>query len=312
MEKILDLPLVREDEDNICLPLVISVITRYWHEPIPLEEAKSRTRLYPNMKASIMIEGIELAEKNKFKAYIYQGSISDLKKRIDQGLPPIVIMPGIKDVVQHALVIQGYDGKKILTYIPQPNSMGAIDEHKFNMLWQEDDNLTLLVVPDDMSIYVKDELRFLQSNRASFEAERLRIFARYEEAIELLNRFKGERNARIYYMLGILYSDIKRYDDARNHYEESLSINKRFYLSYRALGNLYLKLKDYSKAEEYYSRAIEINPIRFAPIYKNRAIARLEMNAKEDALKDLQLYLTYNPDAYDKSSIEMTIRDLIH
>lgn len=306
----MDLPLVREDEDNICLPLVVSVVARYWHEPIPLEEAKSIAKRYQGIKASIMIEGIELAERHNFKTYIYHGSINDLKRRIDQGLPPIVILPGIRDIVQHAVVVQGYDDKRILTYVPKPNNIGAIDENRFELLWREDDNITLLIVPDDMSMYVKEEMRSLQSNRVSFEVERLRIYAKYNEAIELLSRFTGERNARIHYMLGVLYSDINRYDDARQCYNEAIAINDRFYLAYRALGNLYLKLKDYRKADEYYTKAIEINPMRFAPIYKNRAIARLEMNAKDDAIKDLRAYLAYNPDAYDKVSIEINIKEL--
>lgn len=311
-ERILELPLVREDEDNICLPLVISVIAKYWHQEIPLEEAKSIARRYPNVKASIMIEGIELAEKHDFKAFIYKGNIRDIKKRIEQGLPPIVITPGIKDVVQHALVIQGYDEskKKILTYIPEPDKIGAIDENKFNKLWEEDEYLTLLLVPDDMSMYVKENLKFLESNRACFEAERLRLLARYEEAIKLLNNIT-EDNPRLWYMRGVIYSDLGDNDNAIECYKKALALNKRFYLSYRALGNLYFKMHDYTNAEKYYSRAIEVNPHRFAPIYKNRAIARLELGKKEDAIRDLRLYIEQYPDARDRRAIENTIRELL-
>ncbi|GIU72175.1 MAG: hypothetical protein KatS3mg003_1654 [Candidatus Nitrosocaldaceae archaeon] len=310
-ERILDLPLVREDEDNICLPLVISVVARYWHQDIPLEEAKSIARKYPNVKASIMIEGIELAEKHNFKTFIYKGDIKDLKKRIEQGFAPIVIMPGIKDVVQHALVIQGYDEskRKILTYIPEPDKMGAIEEQKFKELWEEDDNLTLLLVPDDMSMYVKDNLKFLRSNRVCFEAERARLLGKHEEALELLSNSK-EDNPRVWYMLGVIYSDLKDYKRAEECYKQALAFNKRFYLAYRGLGNLYLKIKDYKRAEEYYTRAIEINPNRFAPIYKNRAIARLELGKNKDAVEDLRLYLKYYPDASDKASIEAYIKEL--
>lgn len=310
-ERILELPLVREDEDNICLPLVISVIARYWHQDIPLEEAKMIARRYPNIKASIMIEGIELAEKYNFKAFIYNGNIRDLKKRIEQGLPPIVITPGIKDIVQHALVVQGYDEskRKILTYIPEPDKMGAIEEHKFKELWEEDDNLTLLLVPEDMSMYVKENLKFLRSNRVCFEAERARLLGKHDEAIKLLNNAK-EDNPRLWYMLGVIYSDLADNEKAIECYKQSLALNKRFYLAYRALGNLYLKMKDYVNAEKYYNRAIEINPNRFASIYKNRAIARIELDKKDDAIKDLELYIQHYPDARDRAAIEDTIKEL--
>ena len=305
------MPLVREDEDNICLPLVISVIARYWHQDIPLDEAKKIARKYNNIKASIMIEGIELAEKHNFNAFIYNGNIRDLKKRIEQGMPPIVIMPGIKDVVQHALVIQGYDDskRKILTYIPEPDKVGAIEEAKFKELWAEDDNLTLLLVPEDMSMYVKEQLKFLSSNRACFEAERLRLLGKHDEAIKLLSNAK-ESNPRLWYMLGVIYSDLADSKNAIKCYREAIALNKRFYLAYRALGNLYLKMKDYANAEEYYTKAIKINANRFAPIYKNRAIARIELNKRNDAIRDLELYLKYYPDARDRSAIEDTIKEL--
>ena len=310
-ERMLDLPLVREDEDNICLPLVISVVARYWHQDLPLEEAKEIAKKYPNVKASIMIEGIELAERHGFVAYAYKSNIKDLKKRIDQGLPLIVIMPGIRDIVQHALVIQGYDDsrRRILTYIPEPDKVGAIHEDKFKELWLEDDNLALLMLPEDMSMYVKDDLRFARSNRACFEAERLRLLNKHSEAINLLKGI-DEDNARLYYMLGVLYSDLNDIDNAIKCYENALRINDRFYLAYRALGNIYLKAKDYNKAVEYYTKAIAINPSRFAPIYKNRAIAFIELAKVKDAVEDLKLYLKYNPDARDRDAIKASIEEL--
>ena len=60
-EHLLLLPLVSEDEENICLPLVITVVSKYWGIDLPLSEAKDVARKYPNIKGSIMIEGIELA-----------------------------------------------------------------------------------------------------------------------------------------------------------------------------------------------------------------------------------------------------------
>jgi hypothetical protein len=304
-ERVLELPLVKSEEDNVCLPLVINVIAKYWHQEIPLEEAINRSNLYKNVKGNIMIEGIELAEKHGFKVYAYKGSIKDIKKRIDQGIPPIVIFPGIKDIVQHALIIQGYNDKNILTYIPDSDKFGSIPEDRFSKLWEEDDYLTILLVPDDMSMYIKDKLQFLDSNRAVFNAERARLLANYSHALQLLNN--DDNNPRLYYMLGVIYNDLKDYKNAEKAYEYAIALNNRFYMAYKALANLYLTLRDYQNAERYYSKAIEINPTRFAPVYKNRAIARLELNDKEHAIEDLKLYLKYYPDAKDKSSIEAYI-----
>ena len=82
-EHSITLPLVSENEENICLPLVINVVTKYWGEEIALEEATEITKKYSGMKGSVMMEGIELAERHGFSTYIYKGSLNDLKKRID-------------------------------------------------------------------------------------------------------------------------------------------------------------------------------------------------------------------------------------
>ncbi|MGH9921426.1 MAG: tetratricopeptide repeat protein [Nitrososphaerales archaeon] len=310
----LELPLVREDEDNICLPLVISVVSRYWGEEIPISEAKEIAKMYPKMKGTIMTEGIELAEKHGFKSFIYQGSLQDLKKRIDQGLPPIVILPGIQETVQHATVISGYDDStnRVLTYFPEPDKIGAITYRQFNESWKQDDNITMMLVPSDMAKYVEnDELTFAKSNRVCFVAEKLQAQGKRVEAISMLVKSRDEEpeNPRTWNLLGSLYNEIGS-EEAVKCYEQAIKLNPKYYLAHRGLGNYCLKKKDYSMAEKYYSKAIEINPLRFGPIYKNRAVARLELGNKEGAAGDFAQYLNQCPNAADRANVEETINQL--
>ncbi len=310
----LDLPLVREDEDNICLPLVISVVSRYWGEEIPLGEAKEIAKMYPKMRGTIMIEGIQLAEKHGFRSFIYRGSLEDLKKRVDQGLPPIVILPGIRETVQHATVVSGYDDStnRILTYFPEPDRIGAIAYKQFTDLWRQDDNLTMVLVPNDMARYVeKDRLLFTTSNRMCFLAEKLSIQGKREEALSVLLKARDEepQNPRVWNMLGSVHNELGS-EEAAKCYEQAVKLNPKYYLAYRGLGNYHLKKQDYPRAEQYYSKAIEINPSRFGPIYKNRAVARLELGNKNDAASDLLTYLEQCPDAGDRASVEATIKEL--
>ena len=46
-----------------------------------------------------MIHGVKEAERRGFASFIYKSSMKDLKRRINQGIPPIVIMPGIMGTV---------------------------------------------------------------------------------------------------------------------------------------------------------------------------------------------------------------------
>lgn len=310
----LELPIVSEDQDNICLPLVISVVSRYWNEDIPISEAKEIAKMYPNVRGSIMMEGIELAEKHGFKSYIYRGSLRDLQKRIDQGFPPIVILPGIQETVQHATVISGYDDStnRVITYFPEPDKIGAITFKQFNELWKQDDNITMLLIPEDMSKVVeKDAFMFTRSNRLCFIAEKFHLQGKYDEAVSTLLEAKElePENPRVWSQLGTLYNE-KNNDEAVECYLQAIRLNPKYYLAYRGLGNYYLKKRDYTNAEKYYSQAIAINGLRFGPIYKNRAVARLELNDKKGAADDLGMYLEQCPNAPDRSNVQKMIKEL--
>lgn len=313
-EHTLILPLVESKEDEICLPLAINVILTYWGEYNITKEAKERARKYNDIKGSIFIEGFELAESRGYLVSIFRGNIQRLKKKIDQGIPSIVIMPGLKDTIQHATVISGYDPEenRIVTYIPEPDTVGSIPEKKFIELWEQDGSLTITIIPVDMKdINDKESTNTDQSYRMCFEAERLLLTGKTKEAIEKLRNAAdtNKSNELALDMLGSVYNELKS-EEAKNYFEASIKVNPKFYLSYRGIGNYYLRKEEYLLAEKSYSSAISINPNRFGPIYKNRGIVRLKLDNKEGAISDLNMYLDQCPQANDKNNIELAIKDL--
>ena len=308
-EHFISLPLVSKNEDSADLPLVINVVLKYWGEDIsPATPAAS------NERGVTMIHGIELAQKRGIESYIYKSSMADLKKRVDQGIPPIVIMPGIMATVQHAMIVSGYDSEehRILTYVPEPDTVGAIPEQKFEQDWEQDDMTAIIMLPSDMKDILKNEvLKFAKSNRVCFEAEGLRQNGNINEAIERLQRAVeiDPDNSQAWVLLGGSYNEANS-DKAILCYENAVKLNPKSYLAYRGLGNYYLKEKDYSLAEAYYSKAIDINSFRFAPIYKNRAIARMQIGNNKGAKEDLTRYLEQLPTAQDRKSIEEALMEL--
>ncbi len=313
-DHLLLLPVVEEDEENICLPLVITVISKYWGIDLPFSEAKEIAKKYQNMKGSIMIEGIELAERHGLTSLILNSNIKELKRMIDMGIPPIVILPGIQDIVQHASVIAGYDEieNTIMHYFPQPDTVGAIPEKKFDQQWEEDSRLMLLIAPPDiiskLNIEKKEEEK---SNRLCFISERLRLQGKITETINTLQEALkiSKINSTALCLLGGMLND-QNSSDAVQYYYKSIENNRSCYLAYRGLGNYYLKAKDYQNAEKYYTKAIEINPNRFGPIYKNRGLARLEQNKNDEAKEDFMTYLRQMPNAVDRNSILEAIKEL--
>lgn len=302
-EHFISLPLVNKGEESPRLPLAINVVAKYWGED-----------LIPEQGAGVMIDGIELAERHGLACYIFKGSLKDIKKRIDQGIPPIVIMPGIRDVVQHATVVSGYDvdERRVLTYVPEPDTVGAIPEQKFEQDWQQDDMTEMVVIPADMKDLMKNEdLKFAKSSRACFEAERLRQQGRIEKAIEMLRQAaeSDPDSAQTWSQLAGIYNE-QGSQQAVACYERAIAINPRSYLAYRGLGNYYIKANDYSLAEAYYTEAVNVNPARYGPIYKNRAIARMQLGNNAGAKQDLEEYLKQTPTATDAASIRDAISQL--
>lgn len=301
-------------EENICLPLAVSAVSKYWDVNLPMSEAKDIAKKYPNMRGSILIEGIELAERHGLGSIILHSTLSELKKVIDMGIPPIVILPGIFETVQHASVISGYDEKEksIIHYMPQPDQIGVIPEKQFDQLWEEDGRLMILLAPTEIISTLKLEGKSKEkSNRLCFVSEKLNLQNRQDDAIKTLRDALAidGTNSTVLCLLGGVYNE-KNLPDCVAYYEKSIGQNSSCYLAYRGLGNYYLKAKQYDRAASYYSKAIKINPSRFGPIYKNRGIANLQQNLKKEARQDFEDYLKFTPNAKDRDSIRQAISEL--
>ena len=312
-DQMIHLPIVTKESEHVCLPLVVNVVSKYWGEEIDANEAEGSAEMYRGVKSTIMIEGIELAERHGLISYIYKGSMKDVKKRVDQGIPSIVVMPGIQETIQHASIVCGYsnDERRIFTYVPEPNTIGAIPEVLFENDWEQEDMTTIVIVPKDIgAVLEKENLKFRNSNRLCFEVEKMKRQLPTNEVIQRLKLAlsKEEDNAQAWYILGSLYNEINL-PECISCYEKALSLNAKCYLARRGLGNYYLKNKEFLKAEDQYTKAIGINAKRYGSIYKNRAAARIEIGKNSEAKQDLIEYLAQLPNAHDRESIEEAIRE---
>ncbi|MDC1136413.1 tetratricopeptide repeat protein [Nitrosopumilus sp.] len=311
------LPLV--EEENICLPLPINVVSRYWNIELPMAEAVESAKKYSDFNGSIITEGIELAERHGLSCKIIHSSLDELKKIIDSGIPPIVILPGIPEITQHASVITGYneEEKTILHYIQKGNQEGeqqegAIPQGVFDREWSEEGNLLILISPPDtLSNITLDNNLQDKSNRLCFNSEKLNILQNYPEALSSLKESieLDPNNSTALHLYATMLNQ-QNSPECVSFYEKSLKINPRSYLTFNGLGNFYLKTNEFEKAENSYSKAIEINPKRSAKIYKNRAYLREKLNKNSDAKEDLKSYLKYFPKAPDRGIIEQAIREI--
>ena len=311
------LPLV--EEENICLPLPVNVVSRYWNVELPMTEAIESAKQYSDFNGSIIIEGIDLAERHGLSCKIIHSSLVELKKIIDSGIPPIVLLPGIPEITQHASVITGYseEEKTILHYVQKGNregeqQEGAIPQDIFDREWSEEGRLLIIIAPSDtLSNITLENNSQDKSNRLCFNSEKQNILKNSIEALQLLKESieLDSSNSTALHLYGTMLNQ-QNSAECISFYEKSLKINSRSYLTLNGLGNFYLKTNQFEKAENSYSQAIEINPKRSAKIYKNRAYLREKLNKNSDAKDDLKSYLKYFPKAPDRGIIEQAIREI--
>ena len=312
------LPLVTEE--NACLPLSINVVAKYWGAEIPMSEAAQTAKKYPGVRGGVLIEGIELAEGRGLRARILHSDLPHLKRLVDTGIPPIVILPGIRDTIQHASVISGYDpGRGTIThYIPKMEQdgsfhVGEIPERRFDENWSEDGRLVIVLSPPDVPSGHEEEAADSEerSNRLCFESERHNLLGNPQGSTDALNEALSlyPDNVTAHLVLGGVLND-RGSADCLGHYEECIRLNGRSYLAHRGMGNYFLKARRFDRAEQCYSEAIAINPERFGPVYKNRGIARMEQKDNAGAAADLERYLKYTPGAPDGEAIRKAIGEL--
>ena len=311
------LPLV--DEENICLPLPINVVSKYWNIELPMNEAIETAKQYSDFNGSILIEGIESAERHGLSCKIVHSSLPELKRIIDSGIPPIVILPGIPEITQHASVITGYndEDKTILHYVQKGNQEGeqqegVIPQDLFDKEWSEEGRLLIILGPTDIlsSTKLENELGE-KSNRLCFLSERLNVKKNTSEAFELLQQAidLDGNNSTALNLMGAMLNE-QNSSKCLEFYEKCIKINSNSYLSYNGIGNFFLKSNQIEKADNAYSKAIGINPKRSAKIYKNRAYLREKQNKNSQAKEDLKTYLKLYPRASDRGVIEQAIREL--
>ena len=310
MDHDLQLPLV--EEENACLPLAVNVVCRYWGAKLPLD-AESAARYPPGI--TVMIEGVERAEAAGLSARFERSNLGGLKKSLDSGVPPIVVLPGVRGAAQHASVISGYDPQEgtVIHYIPKMEKdgsfhVGAIPERRFDDMWAEEGRMAVLIAPPDV---IPPPGPHGLSNRLCFEYEKYSLTGSAGRALAVLRESVSQdptNPCALSLLAGMLNEGGSQ--ECEERYRECVRLNPRAYSAHRGLGNRMLKEKKYAEAASCYTDAISVNPARSGSTYKNRAVARLETGDKDGARSDLREYIKLCPDAKDRGSIDRALREL--
>ncbi len=139
-----------EQRPDYCGPASLAMIFNFYGLNVSQDEIASEI-FSPELKGTLSIEMVSYAYKKGFDADIYNGSIADLRAKLEAGFPLIVSHKAEKnDKRVHYLVVFGFDDGKEVFYVYSDTKNGkaqAIDYRKFLKHWDMADNLTFFIHP---------------------------------------------------------------------------------------------------------------------------------------------------------------------
>ena len=116
----------------------------------------------------------------------------------------------------------------------------------------------------------------------------------YTKAIDLILQInENERSAQDWLILGNIYADKERSEDAVYMYKKAIAADKKYYKAYYNLGNYYADRGDYDSAISYYTEASKLkydNPY----IYYNLGCMYLKKNMLNKARACFNKAIMYN------------------
>ncbi|HEY5771040.1 MAG TPA: tetratricopeptide repeat protein [Chitinophagaceae bacterium] len=95
-----------------------------------------------------------------------------------------------------------------------------------------------------------------------------------------------------------IYMDQNNFNAAIVDYKQALVVKPDYYVAFDNMGALYARRAMFDSALYYFSKVLEQKP-DYKPTYSNRAITLMSLRRYEEAIKDWQRYLSYQPNDPD-------------
>ncbi|MEM8503315.1 MAG: tetratricopeptide repeat protein [Cyanobacteria bacterium P01_D01_bin.1] len=136
------------------------------------------------------------------------------------------------------------------------------------------------------------DANLLLRKRAQYEAQQ----GNYAAAIKLLDQLIAYEsdNPNVFVNRGLMYSSLRRYDEAMADYNRAIQLNPALDKAYSNRANLYTKRQQWEDAIADYDQAIDLNPLNIRARL-NQAITFRDINDYEEAILCLDIALFLRP-----------------
>ncbi|HOK54749.1 MAG TPA: C39 family peptidase [Armatimonadota bacterium] len=144
-----------EQMKNYCGPAALAMVLNYWGVKTD-QEAIGKKVYDQSLRATNGADMIIFARDKGCSAYSWNSSLDDLKEKLTDGVPVIVLQDSsVTDRSGHYRVVTGYDDNAKVFFIHDPYEPQTkeMPYDLFQSLWQRHGNWSLLVCSNERDIY---------------------------------------------------------------------------------------------------------------------------------------------------------------
>ncbi|MFN3598608.1 MAG: cysteine peptidase family C39 domain-containing protein [Aquificaceae bacterium] len=144
--KTLNVPFVKQ-RDDFCGPASLSAVLAYYGINIPQEIIGDKV-YNPKLKGALITDLEDYAKSFGLRAEAKKGNLEELKKLIDQEIPPIILVDLGRFFVSlpHYMVVVGYQGDSFVLHTGYEEGK-VIKAKELNKIWERMGRVMLVVYP---------------------------------------------------------------------------------------------------------------------------------------------------------------------
>ncbi len=154
----------------------------------------------------------------------------------------------------------------------------------------------------DVRVHVSPE-DITKANQAALEGDI--AFGRKDYYAALIKYLEAVRfnpnNDNYLNRLGIIYSQLNLYEDAKGAFQRAIKLNSKFSYAFNNLGSVFFAQGNLKKSEKYFKKAISLNGNE-ASFHMNLGSIYLERKKPEKAIAEWRKGLALDPDVLTKDS----------
>jgi ABC-type bacteriocin/lantibiotic exporter with double-glycine peptidase domain len=145
---LLDVPFFPDKTDQ-CGPSALASVLSFWGRAVDPAVLANEV-INDKLNGSLSMNLLMAAQDRGFKAYLYNGSLEDLKFELSKGHPVVAFVSGGVEFtpIGHYVVVCGFDDARRGLYIHSGSSKNEFVRYKsFERDWEKMRRLTLLILP---------------------------------------------------------------------------------------------------------------------------------------------------------------------